>query len=118
MTNSSTAAQEGWRTVDIVVTAVLGVAFGVVFAGWNVLTSALFSGAVNPPAYLVQNGWKSTSVKMGDKVKVTARPFMDGQPGGLFVSVTLADGKVLGSGAQPSNTQQAPPAQPGPPPQR
>ena len=45
MTSSSTAAQEGWRTVDIVVTAVLGVAFGVVFAGWNVLTSALFSGA-------------------------------------------------------------------------
>src|ERR1700682_1219322 len=24
---------------------------------------------MNPPAYLVRNGWKSTSVKAGDKVK-------------------------------------------------
>ena len=65
MTNSSTAAQEGWRTVDIVVTAVLGVAFGVVFAGWNVLTSALFSGAVNPPAYLVSGVWLAPAVLAG-----------------------------------------------------
>ena len=29
-----------WRTVDIVVTAVLGVAFGVVFWAWNLLWAA------------------------------------------------------------------------------
>jgi hypothetical protein len=67
-------------------------------------TTDLWNFEMNPPAYLVQSGWKSTSVKKGDKVKVTARPFMDGQPGGLFVSVTLPDGKVLAAGAQPSST--------------
>src|SRR3954447_21161514 len=40
-----------WRTVDIVITAVLGVAFGVVFWAWNLLwaaTGAAFTAF--PPA--------------------------------------------------------------------
>jgi Family of unknown function (DUF6152) len=45
------------------------------------------------PAYLVRAGWKSTTVKTGDEVKVTVRPLRDGSPGGLFVSVLLADGR-------------------------
>jgi hypothetical protein len=45
------------------------------------------------PAYLVRAGWKSTTLKQGDEVKVTVRPLRDGSPGGLFVSVTLADGR-------------------------
>ena len=65
MTTSSAAAHEGWRTVDIVVTAVLGVAFGVVFAGWNTITLALFSGPVNPPAYLVSGVWLAAGVLAG-----------------------------------------------------
>src|SRR5262245_54887219 len=67
---------------------------------------------MNPPAWLVRNGWKSSSVKTGDKVKVTGRPFISGDPGGIFVSVTLAAGKVLGSGQNPSGpaTPPAPPA--------
>jgi len=56
---------------------------------------------MNPPAFLVRNGWKSTSVKAGDKVKIVGRPFMNGDPGGIFVSATLADGQVLGAGQQP-----------------
>lgn len=47
------------------------------------------------PAYLVKAGWKSTTLKPGDEVKVTVRPLRDGTPGGLFVSVTLADGRTL-----------------------
>jgi len=47
----------GWRTVDIVVAAVIAVAFGVVFWAWNVLTVPLFSGQVNPLAYLVSGVW-------------------------------------------------------------
>ena len=35
------APRRSWRTVDIVITAVLGVAFGVVFFGWNLLFSTL-----------------------------------------------------------------------------
>ena len=47
------------------------------------------------PAYLVRAGWKSTTVKQGDEVKVTVRPLRDGSPGGLFVSVLLADGRTF-----------------------
>jgi Family of unknown function (DUF6152) len=55
---------------------------------------------MNPPSFLVRAGWKSTTVKAGDKIKFSARPFKNGDPGGLFQSITLPDGKVL--------TQQAP----------
>src|SRR5262245_13870879 len=68
----------------------------------------LWNFEMNPPAYLVRSGWKASSVKAGDKVKVTGRPFMSGEPGGLFVSVTLSDGQVLAAGQQPSTL---PPAQ-------
>lgn len=36
----SEAPREAWRVVDVVVAAVLGVAFGAVFQGWNLLWSA------------------------------------------------------------------------------
>ena len=52
------------------------------------------------PSVLVRAGWKNTTVKPGDKVKVTSRPMTDGTPGGLFVSITLPTGQQL--------TQQAP----------
>jgi hypothetical protein len=48
------------------------------------------------PAFLVRAGWKSTTLKSGDKVSVTLRPFRNGDPGGLFVSVTLPDGQIMG----------------------
>jgi len=47
----------GWRTVDIVVAAVIAVAFGVVFWAWGVATAPLFQGQVNPLAYLVSGVW-------------------------------------------------------------
>jgi energy-coupling factor transport system substrate-specific component len=39
-----------WRTADIVVTAVIAVAFGVVFAGWNALWESFQGFAAFPPA--------------------------------------------------------------------
>ena len=50
-------ARRRWRTVDIVVTAILGVAFGVVFWAWDVLWAAV-SGAftVFPPAQAFMYG--------------------------------------------------------------
>ncbi|MEO5923309.1 MAG: DUF6152 family protein [Bryobacteraceae bacterium] len=48
------------------------------------------------PAYLVRAGWKKTSVKPGDKITVVGNPLKTGEPGALFVSVTLADGTKLG----------------------
>ena len=58
---------------------------------------------MNPSAFLVRAGWKSNSVKPGDKIKFTARPFKNGDPGGLFVNITLPDGKVLGQNAPRGN---------------
>jgi energy-coupling factor transport system substrate-specific component len=59
----SITAQQGagparrWRTVDIVVTAVLGVAFGVVFWAWNLLWAATGAAfAAFPPAQAVLYG--------------------------------------------------------------
>jgi hypothetical protein len=48
-----------------------------------------------PPSYLIPAGWTRSSIKFGDKLKVTANGFIDGTPGGIFVSVTLPDGKTL-----------------------
>src|SRR5918993_354486 len=55
---------------------------------WNVeLTS---------PTYLVRAGWKSNTLKPGDKVTVVGRPLKSGEPGSaIFTSVTLADGRTL-----------------------
>ena len=67
----------------------------------------LWSIEMNPPPYLVRSGWKSSTLKPGDKVSVTLNPIRTGEPGGIFVSVALADGRVLdgrggGRGAAPA----------------
>jgi len=58
--------------------------------------SKLWSVEMTAPAYLARAGWTSKTVKPGDKVSVTVRPMKNGDPGGLFVSITLPDGRVLG----------------------
>lgn len=55
----------------------------------------LWNFEMNPPLYLIKNGFTRSTLKPGDNIDVTARPFFDGRPGGIFVSVTLPDGKVL-----------------------
>ena len=53
-TRAGTAAS-GWRTVDLVVTAVLGVAFGVVFWAWNALWAAATPAFLAiPPAQILK----------------------------------------------------------------
>lgn len=51
-----------WRTVDIVVTAAIGVAFGVVFAASNVLWSVLSAPGTIPPLYLMSGVWLMPAV--------------------------------------------------------
>ena len=69
----------------------------------------LWSIEMNPPPFLIRAGWKSSSLKPGDKVSVTLNPIRSGEPGGIFVSVTLADGRVLGGRAGgPAAPQPAP----------
>ena len=55
-----------------------------------------YSVEMNSPNNLTRQGWRSSTLKPGDKVTVVMNPLRDGGMGGLFVSVQLADGKVLG----------------------
>jgi hypothetical protein len=51
---------------------------------------------LNSPNNLKRQGWKSSSIKAGDQVTLVLNPLKDGSKGGLFISVTLPDGSVLG----------------------
>ncbi|MEQ1757026.1 MAG: DUF6152 family protein [Vicinamibacterales bacterium] len=53
------------------------------------------------PNTLSRQGWKPSVLKFGDKVSIVANPMKDGTHAGLLVTVTLADGRVLGPGANP-----------------
>ncbi|MGH8141351.1 MAG: DUF6152 family protein [Steroidobacteraceae bacterium] len=66
-------------------------------------TGALQVWAVemNGPNNLIREGWKRTTLKPGDKVTVTVVPLRDGQPGGSYLGIILADGKALGKPATP-----------------
>jgi hypothetical protein len=70
-------------------------------------TTELWHIELNSPNNLKRQGWKSTSLKPGDKVLVVINPLRDGQHGGLFIGVTLSDGSVLGDptrrGGEPIN---------------
>ena len=51
------------------------------------------------PNSMVRNGWRSSLLKPGDKVSVVVNPLKSGELGGIFVSITLADGRTLGGNA-------------------
>jgi hypothetical protein len=58
--------------------------------------SATWQIELNSPNNLKRQGWKSDALKAGDKVTVVLNPLRDGKSGGLFISVTLPNGSVLG----------------------
>jgi hypothetical protein len=53
----------------------------------------------NSPNNLSRQGWKSSSVKPGDKISVVIWPLRSGEKGGLFISLTLPNGQVLDEAA-------------------
>jgi hypothetical protein len=56
----------------------------------------LWAVELTSPTYLVRSGWKSNTIKPGDKVTVVGRPLKSGEPGSaIFTSLTLADGRTL-----------------------
>jgi Family of unknown function (DUF6152) len=69
---------------------------------------------LNSPNNLKRQGWNSKILKPGDQVTVIANPLRDTtRKGGLFGTVTLADGKVLGFlMTAPVNVPTAAPAAP------
>ena len=78
-----TPARTRWRTVDIVVTAVLGVAFGVVFWAWNLLWAATGTAfTAFPPAQAVMYGvWLLPAV---------VAPLIVRKPGAAIFAETVA----------------------------
>jgi len=47
------------------------------------------------PNFLARRGWSKSTIKPGEKISIVVRPMKNGQPGGMFVSAKLADGRVL-----------------------
>ena len=51
---------------------------------------------------LMQGGWKFNDVKPDQTITVVISPLRNGQPAGLLVRITLADGRVLSNGPGPA----------------
>jgi Family of unknown function (DUF6152) len=52
------------------------------------------------PVELMRKGWKPGSLNPGEKVTIVVNPLRDGQHGGLVISVTGSDGKIIGRPAE------------------
>ena len=99
-----------WRTVDIVVAAVVAVAFGVVFVAWNTLwavTEPLF--AAFPPAQAILYGvWLLPGVLVGLIVRRPGAAFFGGLVsaavsaliGSQWGADALISGAIQGGGAE------------------
>lgn len=51
------------------------------------------------PNSMSRQGWTRTAIKPGEPITLVMRPMKDGTAAGMLLSVTLPDGRVLGSGA-------------------
>ena len=67
--------------------------------GWP---DGLWTVEMTAPNVLINQGWKRTSIRDGDKVVMFVNPLReaftldDGSQGGLYVGIILADGSTLG----------------------
>jgi uncharacterized protein DUF6152 len=48
------------------------------------------------PTYLYAKGWRPSTVKSGDRLKVTIAPLRKGGTGGMLLQASTLDGKLLG----------------------
>ena len=48
------------------------------------------------PMYLYAKGWRPSIVKAGMPLTITINPLRNGQPGGVVLTATTADGKQVG----------------------
>jgi uncharacterized Zn-finger protein len=53
------------------------------------------------PTIMARMGLKPRVLKAGEKVSLRAHPLRDGRAGGSFISITLADGQVIGMPRRP-----------------
>jgi uncharacterized protein DUF6152 len=57
---------------------------------------ANWSIEMNPAGHLARDGWRSTTLKQGDKVSVVVFPLRNDEKGGQYISIKLPDGKTMG----------------------
>ena len=103
-----TPSASRWRTVDIVLAAVLAVAFGAVFWQWGVVWAPLFLGTVNPLAYLVSGVWLIPGVVAGLVIRKpgaallteTVAAIVSALLGSVWGLDTVASGIMQGAGAE------------------
>jgi hypothetical protein len=50
---------------------------------------------MSSPGVLTHSGWTKRTFNPGDEITLTFGPLRDGEPGGIFLEATLADGKVM-----------------------
>lgn len=105
-----TTSSGGWRVVDIVVGAVIAVAFGVVFVAWNAIyaaTDPIFA-ALKPAQAILYGMWLVPGVLVGLVVRRPGAAFFGGfvsagvsvllgSPWGVDV---LVSGAIQGGGAE------------------
>jgi len=48
------------------------------------------------PVYLYNRGWRPSTLRAGDKIKITASPLRSGATGGLVLEVVSLEGKAIG----------------------
>jgi hypothetical protein len=48
------------------------------------------------PVYLANRGWRPSTLRAGDRIRVTANPLRSGANGGLVLNVVSLDGKTIG----------------------
>lgn len=99
-----------WRVVDIVVAAVVAVAFGVAFLAWNALATATVPMfAFLPPAQAILNGlWLLPAVLVGLIVRRPGAAFFGGLVsaavsvllGSPYGADALVSGVIQGAGAE------------------
>jgi hypothetical protein len=57
---------------------------------------ASWSVEMDPASHLARQGWRSTTLKPGDKVEIVVYPLRNDEKGGQYRSITLPDGRKLG----------------------
>lgn len=74
-------------------------------AGADATNAGRWQIELNSPNNLKRQGWASTSLKTGDAITVTLSPLRDmsEHKGGLFITLTKADGTVLSEAAFAGN---------------
>ena len=59
-------------------------------------TKQRWSIEMTSPNNLVQSGWRRTSLRTGDKIRLWVHPLRSGARGASYVGVRLPDGSTLG----------------------